>query len=812
MEVLFQDLRYGFRQLIQNPGFAIIAILTLALGIGANTALFTVVNGVLIDPLPFPQPNQLVALANRTANFQEASVSFPNLEDWQKDNRVFTGLAGYRPNDYVVTGTGEPERLHGEMISAEFFPALGVNPVIGRLFTKEEDRPGAQPVVLLDEGFWKSKFGASPDVLGRNITLNGNSYTVIGVVHGRVPFFDPVEIFVSLGQWNDALFRDRRVGMGLRAVARMKPGVSLEQARADMDGIGRSLAEMYPDADKGSSPAVEPLKKDIVGDVQVSLFVLLGAVGFVLLIACANVANLLLARSTGRAREFAIRVAIGANTNRVLRQLLTESVLVGICGGLLGLALAHWGTTVVLAALPSTLPRSDNIHLDLRVLLFNIGLSLIAAIIFGLAPAIKTLRPDMAGTLKEGGRGSSSARHRLQNILVVTEMALSIVLLVGAGLMIRTLSALASINPGFNPNHVLTFATVFPPGRFTNSTSGRAGLRDLTGRFESVPGIEAVSTMAGSLPMQGDSELPFWLEGKPKPTSDNDMSSALWYAVAPNYFKAMGIPLIRGRLLSQEDIASRRPVAVVDEHFVREFMPNEDPIGKHINTDVVFMQLEIVGVVGHINHWGLADKGHATLQSQFYMLLPNLPDAVFPLLNSGLTVVARTASDPSSFSGALRQAALQYDPGQVVYDFVPMDKIVSDSIGMQRFTMVLLGVFSVLALVLSGVGIYGVISYVASQRTNEIGIRVALGAQPRDILRMVVGQGMRVALLGIAIGVTAALALTRLMSNLIFGVGATDPLTFVGVVLVLGGVAMAACYVPAQRAMRIDPIVALRYE
>jgi predicted permease len=812
MELFLQDLRYGFRQLVKNPGFAIIAILTLGLGIGANTALFTVVNGVLIDPLPFSKPNQLVAVASKTADFQESSISFPNLEDWQKENRVFTGLAGYRPNDYVLIGTGEPERIHGEMISADYFAVLGVNPIIGRLFTKDEDRAGAQPVVLLDEGYWKTKFGGSPAVLGRNLTLNGQGYTIIGVVHGRVPFTDPVEVFVPVGQWTDPLFRDRRTGMGMRAIARMKPGVTLPQAQADMEGIARSLAEAYPEADKGSGIFMQSLKKDIVGDVQVSLFVLLGAVGFVLLIACANVANLLLARSAGRSREFAIRVAIGANTNRVVRQLLTESVLLGIGGGLLGLAFAHWGTRIVLSAMPSTLPRSDNIHLDVRVLLFNLGLSLVAAIIFGLAPALKTLKPDMAGTLKEGGRGSSNSRHRLQNVLVVMEMALSIVLLVGAGLMIRTLRALGSINPGFNPHQVITFATTFPAGRFNNADVGRAALRELNSRFKAVPCIEAVSEMGGSLPMQGDSELPIWIEGKPKPATENEMPYVLWYAVGPEYFKVMQIPLLRGRVFSEQDLATKHMVGLIDEHFAQQFFPHEDPIGKRINTSLVPMQLEIIGVVGHIDHWGLGDKGHPTLQSQFYMPMSNFPDSVFPLLNSGTVMVARTTSDPSGYASAIRQAALQYDPSQVVYDFIPMDKIVADSIGIQRFTMALLGVFSLLALILSGVGIYGVISYVAGQRTNEIGIRVALGAQRRDILRMVVGEGMRVALLGILIGVTAALALTRLMNNLIFGVGAWDPVTFIGVVTVLGTVAVAACYVPAQRATRIDPIIALRYE
>ena len=812
---LWQDARYALRILSKKPGFTAIAVLTLALGIGANTALFSVVNGVVLDPLPFPNSRQLVAVYWKTAQFETASLTYPNFLDWRKDNRTFEAMAAYREQDYSLTGAGEPERLHGQMISAEFFPLLGINPLLGRTFRPEEDQVGAAPVALLSEGLWKGRFGSSPDVVGKSMTLTGVSYTIVGVVPGRLPMFDPthpMDVFVPIGQWNDPTFRNRRIGMGTQGVGRLKPGVALAQAKADMESVARNLGATYPDADKGTSIALVPLKKDIVGEIQGILFVLLGAVGFVLLIACANMANLLLARAMGRAREFAIRAALGASQMRVIRQLLTESVMLAIAGGAFGLALAKWGTSAVLAALPAALPRADNIHLDARVLLFTLGLSLLTGIVFGLVPALKTVQPDLHETLKEGGRGSSGARHRMQSVFVVVEMALALVLLIGAGLMIRSLGALWGINPGFDPRNVLTFNLALSPEKLSSSAQTRAALRAAAVKLESVPGVEAASENAGSLPMQGDSELPFWREGQPPPATDSEMDFALFYAVQADYLKVMRIPLLRGRFLAEQDNENSPLVVAIDESFARKYFPNEDPVGKRINIGLLDVKAEIVGVVGHVNHWGLGNTAHQNLQAQFYVPLVQVPDRFMPLVAGGINMVVRTSGAPQALTGAIRTASTQLDSNQVLYDFEPMQQIVSDSIAAKRFSMVLLGVFAGLALVLSAVGIYGVISYVSGERTHEIGIRMALGAQQRDVLRMVLGQGMRVALAGVGIGVVAALGLTRLMAKMIYGVGASDPLTFAGVAILLTLVALAACYVPARRAMHTDPIVALRYE
>jgi predicted permease len=814
MGTLMQDTKYALRMLARNPGFALIAILTLALGIGANSALFSVVNGVLLNPLPFASPSRLAAIHWKTPQFEQASITYPNFLDWQRDNRTFEAMAAYREMDFSLTGYGDPQRLHGQQISAEFFPLLGIQPILGRMFRREEDQVGAAPVALLGDGLWKSKFASSPDVVGKSLTLNDTAYTVIGVVSGRTPMFDPMvmDVYVPIGQWADPTFRDRKLGMGTQGLGRLKPGVTFQQAGADMDSVARNLAVTYPDADKGTSITLNPLKKDIVGDLQPALFILLGAVGFVLLIACANVANLLLARSAGRAREFAIRAAMGASQIRVIRQLLTESVLLGVTGGALGLLLAKWGTGAVLAALPASLPRADAIHLDAGVLLFTLGISVLAGTIFGLAPALRTARPNVAGTLQEGGRGGSGARHRTQNVFVVIEMALSLVLLIGAGLMIRTLAALGNVDPGFNPRNVLTFSLGLSPARMSTPAKIRGALRDASASFASIPGVEAASALGGSIPMQGDSELPFWREGQVRPATDGEMNFALWYPVQPQYLQVMGTPLVRGRFISAQDTENAPLVIVIDQSFAREYFPNEDPVGKRINIGLLNGIAEIVGVVGHVKHWGLGDKGHQNLQAEFYTSLVQLPDQVLPLAAGGIGVVVRTTGNPDASINAIRQGSTKFDSGQLVYDFTAMTKIVSDSIATQRFTMILLGIFSGLALVLSSVGIYGVISYVVGQRTHEIGIRIALGAQRRDVLRMVLGEGLRVALVGVAVGIVAALGLTHLLTQMIFGVRAVDPITFAGVAILLTFVALAACYMPARRAMRVDPIVALRYE
>jgi predicted permease len=811
MEILWQDVRYGFRMLVKTPGFTLIAILTLMLGIGVNTALFSVVNGVLLNPLPYPQPEQLIAVYSRTAYFQHSSVSYPNFLDWQKENHSFEYLAGRRNESFNLTGTGAAERLRGGMVSAEFFNVLGIQPLMGRAFTREEDRAGAEPVAVISAGLWKRKFG-SADVLGKTIVLSGTPYTIIGVLPENFFRERGLEVYVPIGQWTDQTFRDRRVSMGMQVMGRLKTGVTLEQARADMDAIAAGLAAMYPEADAKTGISLMPYKQALVGEIEPFLFVLLGAVGFVLLIACANVANLLLARSAGRAREFAIRAALGATRGRVIRQLLTESFLLSAAGGALGLLLAGRGTQAILAILPDALPRGREIGVDARVLLFALGVSALSAILFGLAPAWKALRPSVQESLKEGGRGSSGFRHRALSALVISEIALAVVLLAGAGLMIRSLSRIWSVDPGFNARNVLTFDVAMPPSLKKKAPAEvREVFRELNRQIAGLPGVEAISVNGGSLPMEGDSELPFWREGQPKPASDNEMNWALFYLVDEDYLKVMGIPLKQGRFLNAHDDPHSPMVMVIDEMFARKFFPHENPLGKRVNLELIG-QTEIVGVVGHIKHWGLDSDATHSIQAQMYLPFQQLPDKFMPLVVTGGSFVVRTRGEPLALEGAIRRRLNELDSQQAMYGVRTLADIVSDSQASRRFSTVLLNVFAGLALVLSAIGIYGVISYLVGQRTQEIGVRMALGAQRRDVLRLVLGQGARIALMGVALGITAALSLTRLMAKMLYGVSATDPATFAGVAALLVVVALVACYVPARRAMRVDPIVALRYE
>ncbi|HEV2989562.1 MAG TPA: ABC transporter permease, partial [Candidatus Angelobacter sp.] len=548
------------------------------------------------------------------------------------------------------------------------------------------------------------------------------------------------------------------------------------------------------------------------GDIGLYLFVLLGAVGFVLLIACANVANLLLARATGRTREFGIRIALGASQERVVRQLLTESMLLSLAGGVLGLLLAWQGTHLALTVLPRALPRSREISIDASVLVFTLLLSVLSGILFGMAPALRTWRSNLQDILKEGGRGASASWQRAQGIFVALEMAMALVLVVSAGLMIRSLAHLWSVDPGFNPKNLLTFSVALPPSSGDDPQKIRTGLREIHEHIKVLPGVEAVSVMGGSLPMSGDSELPFWVDGQPKPATNQEMNSALFYLVGPDYLKAMGIRLLKGRFFTERDNESAPKVIVIDESLARKFFPNQDPIGRRLNLELVGNQVEIIGIVGHIKHWGLDSEGHEFIQSQFYIPLIQIPDKFMPLVAHGIGVTVRTQPAPLSLVSDIRHAVTSISNQQVVYDMRTMESIVADSLAARRFVMVLLGVFGALALVLSSIGIYGVISYLVGQRTQEIGIRMALGAQPLDVLRLVVGQGAKMALAGVVAGLVFSLWLMRFMVKMLYGISARDPFTFIGVALLLLLVALAACYVPARRAMRVDLVDALRYE
>ena len=810
------DLRYAFRVSRKNPGFALIAILTLALGIGANTAFFSVVNGVLLNPLPYPLPEQLVTLDESKPNFVDGSISYSNFFDWQKDNRVFSSLAISRGYGFNLTGLGDAEQLNAKLISADYFTVLGVHPVIGRSFVSGEDKIGAAPIALISTGLWKRKFGSSNAVLGRSITLDGKGYTVVGVVREAFDLYrnsHAADVYVPIGQWNNPGLPYRGAGLGIHGIGRLNPGVSIEQARADMERVTANLAAIYPDTDKGIGAHLTPFRRALLGDIQPILLVLFGAVGFVLLIACFNVAGLMLARSTGRTREFAVRAALGAGRGRLIRQILTESVLLSLIGGGLGLIVAQWATHAALRMVPADMPRAAEIHLDSHVLVFTAVISLLAGILFGLAPALKSSDLFLAETLKESGRGSSGTRHRAQSVFVVLEMAMALVLLIGAGLMARTLSRLWDVQPGFDPHNVLTFSISLPPSMSSADPAAiRAAFRAVHAKFAAVAGVQAVSASWGAVPLGSDDEQLFWLENQPKPSSENDMNWAISYVVEPDYLKMMRIPLERGRFFSEADSENAPHVAVVDEIFARKFFGNENPLGRRIILQQGEVNLEIVGLVPHIKQWGLDSDDSQQLRAELYVPFMQLPDAAMKLAPTGTTIMLRSdGSNPALFD-SLRIANKQMSGEQVIYGAQSMEEIIADSLAARRFSMILLDVFAALALMLASIGIYGVISYLVGQRTHEIGVRIALGARRGDVLHLILSQGAKLTLLGILIGVAASLVLTRLMARMLYGVSATDPLTFVGVVLILALVALAACYIPTRRAMRVDPIVALRCE
>jgi predicted permease len=815
---LAQDLRYASRQLRKNPGFAAVAVLTLALAIGANTALFSVVNGVLLNPLPFPQPEQLVAVHESKPNFEGGSISYSNFFDWQKDNHTLASMAIARSNDWSLTGSGEAEQVHGEFISSDFFRVLGMKPLTGRWFLPGEDRIGGAPLALISRSIWERKFSAEPDIVGKGITLDGRTYTIVGVTpanfHLEIPGFREGQVYLPIGQWDNSWLSQRGAGLGIHGIGRLKPGVTLEQARADMDSVTRNLAIAFPETDKGVSAKLVPLKQQVVGEVRPYLLVLLGAVGFVLLIACVNVANLLLARSTMRRREFAIRGALGAGQARIVRQLLAESVLIALIGGSLGVLLAAGGTRAALGVLPAALPRAEEIGLDWRVLQFTTALSLFAGILSGITPAIlKTSKLDLHNALKQTGRGISGARHRAQNVFVVLEMALALVLLIGAGLMLRSLARLSQTDPGFNPHNVLSFNISLPPSMLKASPEAiRAAYRDLANNLASLPTVQGASLTWESAPMGWDDEELFWLAGQPKPASNNDMNWSIVYVVGPDYVKVMRIPLLRGRFLTSHDNEHSPGAVVVDEVFAHKYFPNQDPIGKRLNFEnTASGQLEIVGVVGHVKQWGLDADDTQPLRAQMYLSCLQMPDGYIARTPSGSGVVLRSERITPALIDSIR-ANSTMSRDQVVFGMRTMDEIVSGSMAERRFSMILLTVFSALALILASIGLYGVISYVVGQRTQEIGVRMAVGAEGSDILRLILKGAGKLAAVGVVAGLTMAFALTRLMSSLLYGVRATDPLTFVAVTVLLSLVTLAAGYIPARRATKVDPMVALRYE
>jgi predicted permease len=819
MQMLLQDVRYGLRMLARSAGFTIVAVLTLALGIGANTAIFSVINGVLLQPLPYHDPSRLVIMGEKTPEFDMMSVSYPNFLDWQRDSRSFESLGAHRWTAYDLTGKGMPEHLDGKMVSSGFFSTLGIRPVLGRDFEAQEDHVGANRVVLISGGLWKRRFGASSDVIGKPLNLSGQAYTVIGVIPADFRFLGTADAYTLLGQWDDVLARSREAHPGMRVVGRLKPGVTREQAQADMNNVAAQLARTYPKSNAQHTVSLRPLAQEIVGDVRPALVVLLGAVVFVLLIACANVANLLLARSTARRREMAIRAAIGAGQGRMIRQLLTESVLLALAGGALGLVLARWGTQAVVAAIPGGLPRMENIGVDGWVLAFTLAVSVATGVIFGLAPAWQISRLDLQTTLQEGSRGSTGGQNGLRSVLVAAEVAASLVLLIGAGLMVKTMWQLSRVSPGLNPRNLLTFSVGLSPANRATPDRIRTAYRQLAEGIQALPGVEAAGTV-DDVPLSGsDDELPFWVSGRPRPNSQSQMLWALNYDVSPGYLRAMDIPLLRGRFISDGDDKGSAPVTVIDEVMAKSLFPGQDPVGQSIRIAVpegfgpgLDAPLVIVGVVGHVKHFGLDTDATSKIRYQVYLPFAQLPDQIMPAMATGMTMMVRTTVDPLSLVSAVRRQVSEGGGDQSVFGIQTMEQIVSDSVAGRRFSMLLLSVFAGLALVLAAVGTYGVISYTATRRTHEIGIRMALGAERNDVLRLVVGHGVRLSLVGVGAGLAAALGLTRLMSSMLYGVRPTDVATFAAVSLLLGGVAILASYLPARRATEIDPVVALRQE
>lgn len=814
---LLQDLRYAVRQFLKTPGLTILVIITIALGVGANTALFSVVNGVLLNPLPYPEPDQLVALRESKPNFEWGTIPYPTFRDWQKDNHTFSSIAVWRGYAFSLTGAGEAEQVNAQLVSSDFFPILGVKPLLGRSFLAGEDEIGAAPIAVISEGLWRRKFASAPDILSKGITLDGNSYSIVGVIPAGPHF--PMgsasarrEVFVPIGQWKNNLLTSRGAGLGINGIGRLKPGVTIEQARADMTSVSNNLAAAFPDTNKGISARLIPFKQWMVGDIGSLLLVLLASVGFVLLIACVNVANLLLARSTSRTREFAVRSALGASQRRMVRQLLTESLLLAVAGGMLGLMLAAWGTRAALSVLPTALPRTEEIGLDIRVLFFTLAISLLAGILFGLVPALKMSPSRLQETLKEGGRGMSGGRHRVQGAFVVAEMAMALVLLAGAGLMIRSLTRLWGVDPGFNSRNVLTVGLTLPQSMMAASPDAiRAAFREFDHKIASIPGVEAVSQTWGSVPMAGDDEQTFWFEGQPKPANPNDRSWAIDYIVEPGYLKAMEIPLLRGRFFTNQDNEHSPRVVVVDDVFARKYFPNENPVGKRILRDDASPE-EIVGVVGHVKQWGLDADDTEKLRAQIYIPCMQMPDAFITMQASGSTVIIRSRQAGTGLLDSIRHASQQISNEQIIFNPQTMDQIIADSLAERRFSMILFGAFAALALLLASVGIYGVISHVVGQRTHEIGIRMALGARRLDVLRLILVGAGRVALIGVALGLVCALSLTSLLANRLYGVSPQDPITFIAVPSILIAVALLASYLPARRATKVDPMTALRYE
>jgi len=807
---MIQDLRFGLRMLLKSKGFTAVAVLTLALGIGANAAIFSVVNAVLLRPLPYPESDRLVSLTELSPQSERNFITYPNLLDWRAQNHVFEQIAVFRQMNFTLTGNGEPERVIGGQVSAELFPALRVGAALGRTFLTEEDKPGGNPVALLSHSLWRRRFGADPNLIGQSVMLNGMSCQVAGVMPADFQFPNRVELWTPLGQTlSDPDWMHRGNGQGIYGVARLKPGVTLAQAKAEMETIALRLEQQYPATNQGRRVSVVPLLEETVGEIRRALMVLLGAVGFVLLIACANIANLLLARAATRQKEMAIRLALGAGRWRLLRQLLVESVLLALLGGGLGLWLASRGVALIVATNPTgpnAIPRAQEIGLDWQVVIFTAAISILTGLLFGIAPAWQASRPALNESLKDSNRGATSGpgRRRFRGALVSAEVALSLVLLIGAGLMFRSFYHLQRVDPGFQADHLLTLRLALPQSKYSTNQQIVNFYQQLFERLKALPGVQSVG-VATWMPFVGGGAISSLIfEGQPEPKPGEAPLADISF-VTPDYFRLMGMTLQRGRAFTEQDNQNAPPVIIIDESSAQRHWPNADPIGKririgHLNPNAPW--LTVVGVVKRVKMYRLERESN---RAQVYR--PFL-DSPWPTTTIGV----RSAVDPTSLTAAVRQQVLALDRDLPVFNVRTMEQAMANSVASNRLNTLLLGIFAAVAFILAAVGIYGVMSYSVAQRAHEIGIRMALGARSLDVLKLVVGQGMALTLIGTGLGLAEAFALTRFMKTLLFGVSATDPWTFAAVALLLSGVALLACYLPARRATKVDPLATLRHE
>ncbi len=810
MGILLQDLRYGIRMLLKTPGLTVVAIISLALGIGANTAIFSVVNSILLKPLPFDNPDRIVLVwgDRPSENEHRDQVSATDVDDWRHQNTVFEDLTTYGDWQPVLTGVGEPERIPAIQVGDGFFRIMRGEPLLGRTFLPEDQEDGKDFVIVLGYGLWQSRFGGDPEIIGKTVSLGSRPYTIVGVMSAD---FHPLP--ANLVEANAQYYRpvaeahdeDQRSGRHLRAIGRLKPDVTLKQAQSEMTIIAGRLEQQHPEHNTGYGVRLTTLTEDTVGGLRPILLLLLGAVGFVLLIACANVGNLLLARSTARQKEIAIRAALGAGRLRLVRQFLTESVLLGLMGGAIGILLAMWGTSLIEVLGAQVSPLLGRVSIDTRVLAFTFVISILAGIVFGLAPAFHVSSPDLNESLKEGGRssGAGASRNRLRSILVVSEVAMALVLLISAGLLIKSILRLRDVNPGFNSENLLTMNLMLSSAKYPKRQDYVAFYDRMLERIKTLPGVQSCG-VTSVLPFSGNFDgRGLAVEDFPKPRGE-EISVDL-YIVTPDYLQTMSIPVLRGRALTGRDNQDGPQVVLINETMANQLWPDQDPIGKRIKFPGSEKNPQpwrtIAGIVGDVNQYGLDKKP----PMQIY-----LGEAQFP--TSVMTLAVRASADPKTIIGAVRNEIRALDPDQAVSNISTMEQLMKDSISLRRFSMLLLMIFAGVALVLAAVGIYGVISYSVTQRTHEIGVRMALGAASRDIFKLVVGQAILLTAGGVGIGLITALALTRLMVDLLYGVSATDPVTFIAISLILAGVALVASFIPARRAIRVDPMVALRYE